>query len=315
MKIVLGHMEGDFHAELAAEFPDHDFVAAGSVQEQLVEVVDAEVFYGWPTREVFLTATELRWIQCAGTGVDAVLATPEVASSNVILTNMKGPHTAPMADHVFGMIITLAHRLREMWKAQSRREWDIPHWHETLTELEGRAMGIVGLGGIGLAVARRAKGFGMTVYGVDPRAVNSEYVDGAWPVARLGDLAALSDWLVVTAPYAPGSRHMLDGEIFGRMRPSAHLVVISRGGIVEESSLLDALRSGRIAGAALDVFETEPLPPESEFWDMPNVLITPHVSAETAETFDGRRQIFRENLSRYFAGEALMHQVDKTAGY
>jgi phosphoglycerate dehydrogenase-like enzyme len=99
------------------------------------------------------------------------------------------------------------------------------------------------------------------------------------------------------------------------MRPSAHLVVISRGGIVEEGSLLDVLRSGRIAGAALDVFETEPLPPDSEFWDMPNVLITPHVSAETAETFEGRRQIFRENLSRYFAGEALMHQVDKTAGY
>ncbi len=315
MKIVLGHVEGDFHAELAAEFPDHEFVAAASVPKQLSEVVDAEIFYGWPTREVFLAARKLRWIQCAGTGVDAVLTTPEVASSNVILTNMKGPHTAPMADHVFGMIITLAHRLREMWEAQKRREWDIPHWHETLTELEGRTMGLVGLGGIGLAVARRAKGFGMAVRGVDPGAVNSVYVDFAWPPERLGDLAAISDWLVVTTPYTPDSRHIVNGEIFGRMRPSSHLVVISRGGIVEEASLLDALRSGRIAGAALDVFETEPLPPESEFWDLPNVLITPHVSAETAETFDGRRQIFRENLGRYFAGETLMHQVDKTAGY
>ncbi len=315
MKIVVGHVEGDFHAELASEFPDHEFVAAASVREQLYEVVDAEVFYGWPTKEVFLAAKGLRWIQCAGTGVDAVLASTEVASSNVILTNMKGPHTAPMADHVFGLIITLAHRLREMWEAQSRREWDIPRWHETLNELEGCTMGIVGLGGIGLAVARRARGFGMTVYGVDPRAVSSAYVDVAWPVARLGDLAALSDWLVVTAPYTRDNRHTVDGEIIGRMRPSAHLVVISRGGIVEEASLLEALRSGRIAGAALDVFESEPLPPESEFWGMPNVLITPHVSAETAETFYGRRQIFRENLKRYFAGETLIHEVDKAAGY
>ena len=315
MKIVLGYVEGKFYQELAREFPDHEFVPAPSVGEQLEEVGDAEVFYGWPGREVFLAAKALRWIQCGGTGVDAVLKTPEVAESDVVLTNMIGPHTAPIADHTFGMIITLAHRLREMWEAQDRHEWDIPYWHESLTELEGSTLGLVGLGGIGLAIARRAKGFGMTVYGVDPRDVTSEYVDGAWPVARLGDLAEASDWLVVTAPFAPGSRHMIDASVFTRMKLSARFVVVSRGGVVDEDALLQALRSGGIAGAALDVFENEPLAKGDPFWDLPNVLITPHVSAETAETFSRRRDIFRQNLRRYFTSKPLLYEVDKRAGY
>ena len=315
MKVVLGYVEGDFPAALAAEFPDHEFVAAPTPGEQIAAVGDAEVFYGWPSREVFLAAPKLRWIQCGGTGVDAILTTPELVASDVIVTNMRGSHAAPMADHTFGMIITLAHRLREMWEAQDRREWDTPLWHETLTELEGATMGIVGLGDIGLACARRAKGFGMHVCGVDPRPVTSEHVDSAWPLARLGDLAEASDWLVIAAPFAPGSRNLIDGDVIGRMRRSAHLIVISRGGIVDEDALLGALRSGAIAGAALDVFAAEPLPAASEFWGMPNVLITPHVSAETAETFEGRRMIFRENLRRYLAREPLMHEVDKAAGF
>ena len=315
MKIVLGYVEGDLVAQLRAEFPDHEFTEAPTPDRQLEEVGDAEVFYGWPGRDVFLAAPRLRWIQCAGTGVDAVLAAPEVAESDVVLTNMQGPHTAPMADHVFGMIITLAHRLREMWEAQARREWDTARWHETLGELEGSAMGIVGLGGIGLAVARRARGFGMSVYGTDPRPVDSPHVDGAWGPDRLGDLAAISDWLVVTVPVTPETRRMIDADVIGRMRPGSSLVVISRGGIVDERALLDALRSGAIAGAALDVFEAEPLPADSPFWDVPNVLITPHVSAETAETFEGRRRIFRENLRRYLSGRPLLGVVDKQAGY
>lgn len=315
MKIVLGYVEGDFYKELAADFPDHEFVPASSVGEQLEEVGDAEVFYGWPGRDVFLAAKSLKWIQCGGTGVDAVLATPEVADSDVVLTNMKGPHTASIADHTFGMIITLAHRLREMWEAQARHEWDIPHWHETLTEIEGSTIGIVGLGGIGLAVAKRAKGFGMTVRGVDAKTVDSEHVDEAWSADCLGELAEASDWLVVTVPYTPENRHIVNATVFARMRPSAHLIVVSRGGVVQEDDLLTALKSGGITGAALDVFEEEPLERESPFWDLPNVLITPHVSAETAETFARRREIFRQNLKRYLAGEPLRYQVDKRAGY
>ncbi len=315
MKMVLGYCEGDLRERLAEEFPGHEFVEAPTVARQLEEVGDADAFYGWPGREVFLASGRLRWIQCGGTGVDVVLATAEVADSDVVLTNMKGPHTAPMADHVFGMVITLAHRLREMWEAQARCEWDTAHWHETLTELEGSVMGIVGLGGIGLAVARRARGFGMTVYGTDPRPVDSPHVDEAWGAERLGDLAAASDWLVVTAPLTPDTRGMVDGDVIGRMRPSSHLIAISRGGIVDEGALAEALRSGRLAGAALDVFDAEPLPPDSGFWDMPNVLITPHASAETAETFEGRRRILRENIRRYLSGEPLLYVVDKRAGY
>ena len=315
MKIVMGYVEGEFYKELSKEFPDHDFVPAPSVGEQLEEVGDAEVFYGWPGRDVFLAAKNLKWIQCGGTGVDAVLKTPEVVDSDVVLTNMIGPHTAPIADHTLGMIISLAHRLREMWEAQGRHEWDIPHWHETLTELEGSTLGLVGAGGIGQAVAKRAKGFGMTVLTVDPRDITSDYVDHAWPVARLGDLAEAADWLVVTAPFAPGSKHTVGENVFGRMRPHARLIVVSRGGVVEEGALLKALQSGRIAGAALDVFESEPLAEDSPFWDLPNVLITPHVSAETAETFTRRRDIFRSTLQRSFAGEPLLYEVDKHAGY
>jgi phosphoglycerate dehydrogenase-like enzyme len=315
MKIVLGYVEGDFYKELAREFPEHEFVPAPSVGEQLEEVSDAEVFYGWPGRDVFLAAKNLKWIQCGGTGVDAVVATPEVAESDVVLTNMIGPHTAPIADHTMGMIITLAHRLREMWEAQGRHEWDIPHWHESLSELEDSTLGLVGAGGIGQAVARRAKGFGMKVLAVDPRDIDSEYVDEAWPISRIGDLAEASDWLVVTAPFAPGSKHTVGENVFSRMRPHARLIVVSRGGVVEENSLLKALQSGAIAGAALDVFETEPLAKDSPFWDLPNVLISPHVSAETAETFSRRREIFRGNLRRYFDGEPLAYEVDKHAGY
>ena len=117
------------------------------------------------------------------------------------------------------------------------------------------------------------------------------------------------------AYFAPGSKHTVGENVFGRMRPHARLIVVSRGGVVEEGALLKALQSGRIAGAALDVFESEPLAEDSPFWDLPNVLITPHVSAETAETFTRRRDIFRSNLQRYFAGEPLLYEVDKHAGY
>ncbi len=265
MKVVmLGPRLGeDFSNDLRKSFPSVTFIHAPTTEDQKREIADADVCFGSPSREVFLTAKRLRWIHEPGTGIDRLLSTvPELVASDVVLTNARGPHANPMADHVIAMMLTFAHNLRELWEDQQAHRWDGSRYSARMIELSGQTMGILALGGIGLAVARRAHGFGMKVYAVDVRPpAKPPEVEAIWGIDRLDELLQISDWFVVTAPRTPQTLGLLDRRRLGLLKPGSHLIVISRGGIVDEPALIEALRSRHIAGAGLDVTAEEPLPP------------------------------------------------------
>ena len=317
MKVVVASLFGDgFEESLTEEFPEMDFVFAASEEDQAAEIKDADVYMGSPSRDVFLASDRLRWLHCPGTGIDKLTSIPEIVNSDVVLTNARGPHAAPMADHVMSMCLAFAHRTNEMMADQRAHVWDTGKYDRSVIEMEGSTMGIVALGGIGLAVARRAVGFGMKVYAVDKRPFAAPPgVEAVWGLDRLDDLLRMSDWLVVTAPYTEDTKGMIDASGLALMKPMAHLIVISRGGVVDEDALFDAVSNRRIAGAGIDAFEVEPLADDSPWWDLDNVIISPHASALTVEMWEGRREIFRENLRRFLANEPFMYVCDKSAGF
>jgi phosphoglycerate dehydrogenase-like enzyme len=318
MKVVITpHLLTDAYLrDLRASFPGVAFETAHSPDEQRRAIADAEVFCGPLSPELLAAARVLRWVHYPGTGVDWLLQIPELVDREIILTNARGPHAEPMADHLFAMLLSLTHRMRQLARDQEARRWEDRKYHDRMVQLTGKTMGILGLGGIGQAVARRAHGFGMKVVGVDVRAMAPPVgVDEVGGVDRLDDLLATSDVLVVAAPLTRETHNLLDRRRIEMIKPGAYAFVISRGGIVDEVALVDALRSGRLAGAGLDVFATEPLPADSPWWDLENVVLSPHVSAYSPEMLEGRRAIFKENVRRYLAGEPMLFVVDKQTGY
>lgn len=314
--VTIGENFGEFLEELKDSFPSIDFQLALTTEEQKEQIRDADIFIGVPTREVFLAAQRLRWIHNPGTGIDWIASVPELIDSEVVLTNARGPHTTSMADHVFAMMLTFAHHLRELWDDQRAHRWEPRKYDVAYEELAGRTMGILALGGIGMEVARRAHGFGMEIYAVDIRPMSPPPgVKEVWGSERLDDLLRISDWFVVTAPLTTQTRGLIGRQRLALLKPSAYVIIISRGGIVEEAALIEALRSHRIAGAGIDAFEQEPLPPDSPFWDLDNVILSPHASGVTPEMWQGRRQILKENLRRFLASEPFLYVCDKRAGF
>ena len=317
MKVLIGALITDkFKQDLINEFSNLEFLFGETEQEEIELVADADIYMGNITREIFLASRKIRWIQCPGTGIDKILSIPEIIDSDVVVTNSKGPHTEPMADHGISMMLTFAHRLRDLWEDQKQRKWDLPYYDEKMIELNGSTMGILGVGGIGSAVARRASAFGINVYGVDvdPNAGGPE-VKEIWGTDRLNELLSISDWFVVSVPYTSETDNILDRNRLIHLKNGGRLIVLSRGGIVNQSAVLDLLDNGPIAGAGFDVTDIEPLPKTDPLWEHPEVLISPHVSALTTEMWDGRREIFKENLRRYIANEPFIYVCDKTAGY
>ena len=244
-----------------------------------------------------------------GAGFDPLVrGNPKFVASDVVLTNAPATHATAMADHVMGMILMLAHRMVDMLDDQRAHRWDVDKYRAQITELEGATMGILALGAIGRAVAVRARAFGMRVYGVDLKPMDPPAgVTEAWTLDGLERLLGISDWFVVTAPLTDGTEGLLNRERIGRLKQGSRLIVISRGGIVDEAAVAEGLRSGRIAGAGFDATKPEPPPDDSPLWDMPNVLISPHVSGDSPQTWERRYRIFKDNLARYLKGESLLN--------
>jgi phosphoglycerate dehydrogenase-like enzyme len=200
------------------------------------------------------------------------------------------------------------------WK--SERYWGRGDGYRALREIKDATMGIVGYGAIGRAVAKRARAFEMDVLAVDARpGPGDAAVADVWPVSRLHELLGKVDVAVIAAPLTQDSRNMIDAKAIGAMRQDAYLIAISRGGIVDEAALADALLAGRLAGAGLDVTEQEPLPADSPLWAIPNLILTPHVAGASRPKERRCVEIFRENLTRYVNGAELINVVDKRAGY
>jgi phosphoglycerate dehydrogenase-like enzyme len=305
-------------AQLRERFPAHEFLLSTSDQEGLRLVPEAEAaFSSQITREQFLAARRLRWIHSPSAGIGGMLF-PELVASPVVLTNSRGMAADTMAEHVLAVTLALFRRLPQAWRSQAAREWaqDAIGLAGTRT-IGGTRVLVVGLGAIGTAVATRMAALGAVVSGIRRRAAGPTPAGVAHVAApgALPELLPSADVVVLSAPHTRETRHLIGARELAAMSQDAVLVNVSRGGLVDEAALADALARGRLAGAALDVFQEEPLPPDSPFWTLPNVLITPHTSGFRPDHWDAAISLFGENLRRFEAGEPLLNVVDKRAGY
>ena len=254
-------------------------------------------------RPVLRGAPRLRWLHTYSAGVDDPVFQRLLARA-VRLTTSSGAAAVHIAHSVMLYLLALSRDLRGWLDAQRRHEWA----PRPIGDLQDEHLAVIGLGPIGLAVARLGLAFGMQVTGLRRTPRGDEPCD-TWPIARLHDLLAQADHDVVALPLTDDTRYLIDGAALARMKSSATFINVGRGELVDESALLAALTSRRIAGAALDVFETEPLPPTSPLWDLPNVIVTPHNAAFSANNDERATAMFIDNLRRYVAGQALRNEV------
>lgn len=285
--------------------------------EELREALrNAEILLGWnfranALREAWTDGGSLEWIHWSGAGVDALLF-PELVRSGVRVTNSRGVFDRPMAEYVLGLIIAFAKHFPETWTLQSAKQW-----HHRLTDtIEGKKVLVVGAGSIGRTIARICSGAGMRVSGVG-RSARSQDPDFGRVCAceSLDEALPDADFVVIAAPLTSQTRGLFSTGQFRLMKPTARIVNVGRGAIVDEAALIAALRAKEIAGAALDVFEEEPLPEESPLWPMPNVIVSPHMSGDFYAYADALAKVFLENYRRYCTGEPLLNQIDKKLGF
>jgi phosphoglycerate dehydrogenase-like enzyme len=276
---------------------------------------DIEVAAAGFPRELLVHAPSLRWYQQWGAGANWLMDCPEAIEQDWILTNVSGMHAIQISEHIFAFLLAFARALPESCRAQHRREW--LRQHQTgVFELYGKTALVIGLGPIGRRTVELAGAFGMHILGVrrDPtRSVPG--IDELVGPDGIDDLLPAADFVIVTVPLTPETQGWITTQQFRLMKPSAYLINIGRGGTIVERDLVQALRENRIAGAGLDVFETEPLPEESPLWEMKNVIITAHYSGRTPHYTERAMEIFLDNLERYQAGEPLRNVVDKQLGY
>ncbi|MGB9775438.1 MAG: D-2-hydroxyacid dehydrogenase [Anaerolineae bacterium] len=317
MKLLLpDHLIEHLRESVCQIAPDCEIVPVGPDGEIAESLEGADVlFLRWgldpeATRRILTRIPNLRWVHTISAGVDHLLF-PELRDSDTILTNASGVFNVPIAETVMAYILAVVKRMPEFWALQREHRWE----KRPLRELRGLTVGIVGLGDIGTEVARLCRAFGMRVLGLRRRPALSDVADEVLPPDRLHDLLARSDFVVIAVPLTAQTRGMIGRAELAAMKPDAWLINISRGAIVDEEALVEALRAGRIGGACLDVFVEEPLPPESPLWDLPNVIITPHNSWSSPYIEEREIDLFLENLRRYVVGEPLLNVVDKQAGY
>jgi D-2-hydroxyacid dehydrogenase (NADP+) len=316
MKVVLSSFEGEAYFDMLNDLPNLDIVRVHSEAEAMSEMADCEVYYGRPSDALVDAAPHLKLIQSPGAGVDFLMNTPKLVESDIIVTNTRGAHGPSIAEHVFAFLLAFNRGIPQALEWQKEKHWGREEGYRALSEIKDTTVGIIGYGQIGRSVAKRARAFETEVIAVDARpGPGDENVAEVWPLERLHDLLGQSDSVVISAPYTRESRHLFDAAAFAAMKPTAYLIAISRGGIVDENALATALNSGQIAGAGVDVTEKEPLPAESPLWTARNIIITPHLAGASGPKERRCVQILHDNLVRLANGGELINVVDKKAGY
>jgi phosphoglycerate dehydrogenase-like enzyme len=306
-------------AVLANLAPNLRIVKPASRAEALALAPEAHgVEVSWATPEFLAAAPNLHWVQATSAGVDRYMNMSELRDNDqIVFTNMQGMHGPTIADHVMGMLLMLTRDLRTHAQDARRGEWQRggSEVFEPIA-LEGRTMLVVGLGGIGREVAKRAKGFGMTVWATKRTPTEPPfYVDRQETGDQLMAMLPEADVVVLCVPLTEETRGMIGTEAFAAMTPGSYLINIARGPVVDTDALMLALQNGTLAGAGLDVTDPEPLPAGHPLWQIPNVLITPHVAARSGLTSDDWTRLYRENLHRFAQGNPLLNVVDKQVGY
>jgi phosphoglycerate dehydrogenase-like enzyme len=282
---------------------------AATPSEAAGAIADAEILYAWKfPPQLYAKAGRLKWLQVMGAGVDWALV-PELPP-HVQITRAPGVFGPWMAEYVVAWCLWVTQRMKPYRDAQRQRRWDD---HVLPDRLGGKTLTIVGLGDIGRDIARAARGLGMRVLGVSRRGRAVREATKMYPVAALARALREADFVVLLLPLTPETRGIIGADALSAMKSTAWLINIARGAVVDEGALMEAIEQRRIAGAVLDVFDREPLPPSHPLWKMDNVVVTPHISGPS--TADALTPVFNDNLARYLASRPLRHVVDRRRGY
>jgi phosphoglycerate dehydrogenase-like enzyme len=305
-----------------------DVVNAASEGEAAQALVEAEAFFGKLTPPLLAVARRLRWVQAPTVSLEHYVF-PELVAHPCVLTNMRGLFSDVIADHVFGYVLCFARNFHRYIRNQIAGRWEavggeaarstftagpgvVSAMDRAHLHLADQTLGVVGLGEIGAEIARRGLAFGMRVLAVDPVKKDAPAgVAALWGLDRLGDLLGASDFVAVAAPHTPETAKMFRRERFRQMKPTAYFINIGRGATVDLADLAAALQAGELAGAGLDVFETEPLPAGHPLWGMENVIITPHVAGASPRIAERHLAVLLENVRRFAADQPLVNVADK----
>ena len=299
-------------------FPDLRFTHATDDSSRAKALVDCDVAFTWLMSEAELaTCTRLKWVHTSAVAVET-FCLPELVARQVIVSNSRGVQSAPIAEHVFAVLLALAKRLPYVVEQQCERHWA---QNEMLGDrlpwlIKGKTLGLIGAGTIGLEIARLAAAFGMKVVAITrrPRANGADDIE--WMQSGgLNDLLHRSDVVVIAAPLTPETLNMIGAGEMARMKRGAVLINVGRARIVDHVALSDALRSGHLGGASLDVFHREPLPADDPLWAAPNLILTPHTSGFRQGHWDDVIELFCENLRRFQRGEPVRFRVEPELGY
>jgi D-2-hydroxyacid dehydrogenase (NADP+) len=310
--VFIGAPEADagvFAQRIRADLPGIELFATNDRAEALAHAADAEVLIGhhFQFDEVIVgRATKLRWIQSLTTGTDAILRL-KALRPEVQVTSTRGMHGPQMSELVFLHMLALTRDFPRMQRNQAAGRWE--RWPQPL--LWGKTVVIVGVGAIAEALAPRCQAFGMAVHGVSNSPRVPAGFDSIIPRSELARAAGLADYLVLIVPLSADTENLVDASVIAAMRPEAYVVNVARGGVLDDDALLVALREKRIAGAALDVFRQQPLPPEHPLWREPGLIITPQVGGMSNIYLDQAYPVVRDNLRLFLAGrpEALINLV------
>lgn len=304
-------------AWLSEVAPDVELLPLDASTLSDARLADVEGLIGPCNGRLLRSAESLRWIQVFSAGVESCVSQPQIEARDIVLTNMQRVKGPTIAEHVIAMMMALTRQLPHYGALQADRVWrrgGIPaarHW-----EIEGRTMLVVGLGGIGTEVARKASALGMRVVATrNSSRSGPPFVDRVELASELPRLVAEADVIVNSTPLTPATRDLFDERLFSQVRRGALFINVGRGKSVVTDDLIAAIETGQLGGAGLDVTEPEPLPATSPLWRLPNVIITPHMSAQSDRGDERSWIIVRENLRRYVAGERLLNVVDRERGY
>lgn len=315
MRIVLSYpIERRHYEQFVATAPGHEIIDAG--QERIAsELLSADIFMGHakvpvPWDEV-VAQGRLQWIQSSAAGLDHCLV-PSVIASDIPVTSASGLFADQVAEQTFALLLGLLRGLPTFFRAQQKREFI----RRPTRDLHGARVGIVGFGGNGRRIAEVLAPYNCHIVATDafPRECPA-HVDAIWPADRLPDLLSSVDIVILCVPLNAHTHGMIGAKEFGQMKPGSILINVARGPVVVETELIAALQSQHLWGAGVDVTEVEPLSTDSPLWDLPNVIITPHVGAQSARRADDTTDLLCENLRRFLAHEPLLNLVDKRLGF
>lgn len=297
-----------------AENLGHEAVHASSDEEAIKLAPEVEVILGRFPPSVCAAAPDLRWIQSFSTGMDKFLFPEIIARDEVMISNVAGLYASQGGEHAWALLLALTRGLHHFIRQQDRHEWK----GANVLELRGMTLGIIGMGGFGIEMVKRAAGYDMTILAVDP--VRTDKPDGVHELKpvnaeNLHDLLRRSDVVMTACPLTKETYHLISTAEFASMKDGAFLVNVTRGGIIDEPALIEALESGKLAGAGLDVVEKEPMPADNPLWDAPNLIITPHRAGASQHRPRMIFEFFMQQLERYLQGERPLNVIDKQRGF